>query len=186
MPKSLLERTSDRPHIRSDTERFPLDIVKTSPSFLRQSQNKKKGGFFCRRSTKNTIMPRIAVLLVLSLLLAACGATERGARSGVTSDRIVVSKLSSPVTGLSAYELIDQYKSNWLRKRGQRSIKSPEPIRVYVDNTGSPYGTVSSLRRINAEDVATIQHFSPQEAQAQFGLGNASGAILVRTKSGRE
>lgn len=131
-------------------------------------------------------MRRIVLLIVLSLVLAACGTSSSTSRSGVTSNRIVVSELSSPISGLTAYQLINRYKSNWLRKRGQRSIRNPVPIQVYLDNTGSPYGTVSALRKIRAEEIATIQYFSGQEAQSRFGLGNASGAILLHTRDGSE
>lgn len=133
-------------------------------------------------------MSRTAALLALSFLLFACASSEDAtsdeSRSGVTPDRIVVSKLSFPVGGLSAYEVIQRKNSNWLRKRGSSSINNPVPIKVYVDNVGSPYGTVRSLRSLDAKNIATIKHFDAQEAQYKFGLGNVSGAILVRTKSG--
>ncbi len=94
----------------------------------------------------------------------------------------MVTELSVPVDGVSAYEVVQQYKSHWLRKRGTMSINHPVPIKVYLDGMASPLGTVSSLRGIPATDVATITHLSAQEAQIRFGLGNVAGAILVDTK----
>jgi hypothetical protein len=131
---------------------------------------------------------RVIALFVLPLLLAACASSENAtsdeSSSGVTSDRIVVSELSYPVGGLSVYDLIQRENSNWLRKRGSSSVNNPVPIKVYVDNTGSPYGKIRSLRRLNAQNVATVEHFDAQEAQYKFGLGNVSGAILVHTRTG--
>ncbi|MFB6231566.1 MAG: hypothetical protein ABEL04_10455 [Salinibacter sp.] len=135
-------------------------------------------------------MSRVIALFVLPLLLTACASSENAtsdeSSSGATSDRIVVSDLSYPVSGLSVYDLIQRENSNWLRKRGSSSINNPVPIKVYVDNAGSPYGGIRSLRRLNAQNVATVEHFDAQEAQYKFGLGNVSGAILVRTRTGNK
>jgi len=128
----------------------------------------------------------VAVLLVLSLSLLACGSSSSTSQSGLTSNKIIVTELSAPVGGLSAYEVVQQYRSHWLRKRGPTSINNPVPIKVYLDGTGSPYGSVEALRRIRAVNVASIQHFDASEAHYRFGLGNVAGAILVRTRSGRE
>lgn len=133
---------------------------------------------------------RQVVVLLLSLGLTACSATtpsaSTGSRSGVHSDRIVVSELSVSVAGLTAYDVVEQYKSHWLRKRGRTSINSPVPIKVYVDGVKSPYGSISSLREIQAVNVASIERLSAQDAQFEFGLGNVSGALIVRTKRGGE
>lgn len=132
-------------------------------------------------------MLRIVGILVLSLALVACGSTQNtsteGSTSGVTADRIDVSELSIPLSGLSAYDLVQQYNANWLQKRGPSSINNPVPIKVYVDNTGSAFGTVSSLRNLNARNVDTIEYFDAQEAQFEFGLGNVAGVIYVQTKA---
>jgi len=132
----------------------------------------------------------LVALCGFALVLPGCGSTQSpssaNASSGVTSNEIVVSKLSAPVAGLSAYDLVSRHNSNWLRKRGASSLNHPNPINVYLDNSGSPYGTVEVLREIRAVDIATIRHFDAQEAQFKFGLGNVSGAILVTTRSGRE
>jgi len=129
-------------------------------------------------------MHRLPSLLILVLFLAACGSTEQ-MTSGVSANRIDVRELSYPAEMYNAYDIVRRHKANWLRKRGRSSIENPTPIKVYLDNTGSPYGGIRSLRDINGQDVATIEHFSGGEAQLKFGIGNRSGALLVRTRSGR-
>ena len=125
-------------------------------------------------------------LLLLSAGLMACGSSSETRHSGLTRNQILVTELDAPVDGLSAYQVVQQYRSNWLRKRGATSLNHPVPIKVYLDGTSSPYGTVEALRRIRAVNVASIRHFDAQEAQFRFGLGNVSGAILVQTRSGKE
>lgn len=133
-----------------------------------------------------TIARNIGVVLLLSVGLMACGSSSTASQSGISSNKIVVTELPNPVDGLSAYEVVQQYRSHWLRKRGRMSINNPVPIKVYLDGTGSPYGSVESLRDIRAANVASITHFDAREAHFRFGLGNVAGAILVETKSGAE
>lgn len=134
----------------------------------------------------------IALLCLLSLGLSACSSSQvsstesSAASSGVSSSKIDLSELSEPVDGLSVYQVINRYNSNWLQKRGPTSFNNPNPINVYVDNTGSPYGTIEALHDIRAVNVSSIQHFNASEAQFKFGLGNVAGAILVKTKLGPE
>lgn len=133
-----------------------------------------------------SIARTITALLILSFGLTACGSSSTTRQSGLTPDQIIVTELSAPVNGLSAYEVVQQYRSNWLRKRGPNSFNNPVPIKVYLDGTTSPYGSLEALRQIRAVNVASIQHFDASEAHYRFGLGNVAGAILVRTRSGRE
>lgn len=133
-----------------------------------------------------TALPRVLAFLVFSLVLTACastgGSTSSDSRSGISSDRIVVDELSLPAGSLSAYDLVNQYKTQWLQKRGHISINNDVSIKVYVDGTGSPFGGVSSLRKIRADDIAYIEHYSGSAAHFKFGLDNGAGAIYVRTK----
>lgn len=87
---------------------------------------------------------------------------------------------------MTAYEVVQQYQPTWLRKRGRSSLQDPVPVKVYLDDSGSPYGTTSSLREIEAIDIAEIEHYTSREAQFKFGIEHVSGALMVRTKSGGE
>lgn len=127
--------------------------------------------------------------LFLSLALLACGTSEPSAQEESSSNqslnRLVVSELSVPVGGLTAYDLVNQYKSHWLQKRSETvSLQQTPQIQVYVDNPGGQAGSISALKRINANNISVIEYFSPSEAQFRFGMGNSVGAILVHTKSG--
>lgn len=125
-------------------------------------------------------------LLVLSLGTAACGSSSQTGDTDTSTDKIVVSELPPSAQSQSVYEVINQYNSNWLRKRGPTSFSNPNPIQVYVDRSGSPYGGIESLRGIQATEVAVIKYFDAQAAQFRFGVGNVAGAILVERKGAGE
>jgi len=55
---------------------------------------------------------------------------------------------------------------------------------VYLDESGFPYGGVESLRDLQASNVNVIKYFDAQAAQFRFGVGNVSGAILVKQGGG--
>lgn len=132
------------------------------------------------------MLPRPPQLLALVLLLGlvACAST-RDPQPGVSSDQIVVEELSDEVGGLSAYEIVERYRPQWLRKRGESSILAADEIAVYLDNNRSRLGPPSALRQLPAMDIASIRHLSAAEAQAEYGLNNVQGAIVVHTKDGR-
>jgi hypothetical protein len=126
--------------------------------------------------------------LLLSVGLVACGSTgatsDDASSDAVSADRIAVDNLSTPVGGMSVYEVVSQYRPMWLRKRGANSINNPVDIKVYLDGSGSPYGTVESLRNVPATEVASVQYFDAAAAQFRFGVGNVAGALLVTTRDG--
>lgn len=130
---------------------------------------------------------RASIIVVLSLGLVACGSSNPSAQEeGESSNnRLVVQELDLPVGGLTAFDLIKQYRSHWLWSPETQSLKNDPQIQVYVNNPGSNAGSVPALKRINADDVSEIKYFPPNEAQFRFGMGNSVGAILVSTKSGR-
>ena len=130
----------------------------------------------------NPCMSRIVALLALFVLLAACGSSGRTTSDGVSPDQIDVTKLPYPVETLSARDIVLRHKSNWLKKRRRSSISNPTSIKVYLGNASSSYGGLRSLENIRGMNIATIEYFNPREAQLKFGLGNNSGAILVRTR----
>lgn len=134
------------------------------------------------------VFSRLSVIFVLTAGLLACAPSEPTTgdeqEKESSPNRLVVEDLSAPVGGLTAYDLIKHYKSNWLQKQGTNSIQNSPDIQVYLNNSGSQLESVSSLRSINAENVSVIEYYPPNEAQFKFGLGNSIGAILVHTKSG--
>lgn len=129
---------------------------------------------------------QFTLVLVASIGLVACStsgqSTNTNGEEGTPQDRIVVAELEAPVAGLTAYDIVNQYKSNWLLNSGAKSLKNDPKIQVYLNNHGSPAGTVSALRRIRAMNVASIEYLSPTEAQFRFGMGHSVGAIVVHMK----
>ena len=127
------------------------------------------------------LLRRISLVLV-AFFLMACGTSSETSSSGLSGNKIILSELTAPVDGLSVYEVVERYKSHWLRQRGTTSINNPVPIKVYLDGSSTAYGPVSSLHDIRADNVATITHLNAREAQFRYGLGNVAGAIVVDTK----
>ena len=123
-----------------------------------------------------------AVSLTALLILGACsGATQQ---AGVSSDRIVVTKLPQSIQGESAYQIVQRYRSSWLRGRGRSSINAPQEVSVYLEGGRTRYGGPESLRDLSGRNVTIIEHLSAQEAQFQFGMDNTQGVILVHMKDG--
>lgn len=131
-----------------------------------------------------TLTTSALVCLAPLVFTLACSSSNLSSQPGVSSDEIVISELGADVGDLSAYEIVKRYNANWLEQRGPDSFQGPADIQVYVDNTGHPYGSASSLRQIRGIQVESIEYFTAIEAQNRFGLGNVAGAILVHTKSG--
>ena len=129
-----------------------------------------------------------AAFIILSFVLAACGSSREsgtnGSRSGDSAQRIVFSELESPVGGMTAYQVVNKYKPHWLRKRGRSSLENPVPIKVYLNDSESPFGTVSDLRQLEAANISIIERLTSREAQFEYGIEHFSGALVVRTKSG--
>lgn len=127
-----------------------------------------------------SVAPRLLSVALLSITLVAC-TTSQNVASESSSDRIVVEDPGA-VSGLTAYDLVEERRSLWLQRRGRKSIRNEDPIRVYVDGSGSPFGTIADLRGISATDVDYIEHFDGNAAQMRFGQDNSSGAIVVYTR----
>ena len=125
-----------------------------------------------------------AVTVIMTALLVgftAC-AGSGSSRSGVTSNRIEIDKLSMDVGGQSAYEIVQQLRPQWLRKRGDSSFNSPEEISVYLSTNKTRFGSVSALRQLQAQNIAAIQYLDSREAQFEYGMDNTQGAIVVHMK----
>jgi hypothetical protein len=117
---------------------------------------------------------------------AASGAAGTSRTSGVprrgnllTAEQIAAAH--ADVT--TAYDAIARLRPNWLVAHGSSSLSpGTEFASVFVD--GQQYGGLSSLRNIQAYQVADFHYYDVTEAGATFGLrGGAGGVIDVRMKS---
>lgn len=125
----------------------------------------------------------ICAFALIALGLTGCAAIqESDSSSGSGSgDRLVFQELDVSLSGKTAYDVIEEYQPQWLRKRGRTSIANPEEVNVYLE--GTEYGPVESLRQISAENVDYAEHLSSGEAQFRFGPGNPQGAIAIYLRS---
>jgi hypothetical protein len=129
------------------------------------------------------VISRLCICL-LAIGLTACASTGGASQKGVSSNQITLSELPVDVTGKSAYQVVKEYKSHWLRKRGQSSINAKDAISVYLDTNQTRFGDVESLRELQAINVDAIEWLDSQRAQFRYGLDNTQGVILVHMKRG--
>jgi hypothetical protein len=84
----------------------------------------------------------------------------------------------------SAHHAIESLRPHWLRYQGNATISNPNPLPVvYVDGVRTGYP--EELYLIPADDVDTMERFSPADATTRWGTGHLAGAIDVKTRRGR-
>ena len=95
----------------------------------------------------------------------------------ITGEEIVASNASE----MTAYDAVARLRPNWLAMHGKATHGS-EYATVYVD--GQRYGSVESLRNIQAYQVADIRYYDITQAGARFGVqGGTAGVIEVRIRT---
>jgi hypothetical protein len=122
-----------------------------------------------------------ALAIALGVAVSACApATQTAgtpsARRTLLGDEI---RAASVVT---AYEAVARLRPEWLRRRGQISVRDPGAGDVLVYLDGMHYGSARALNTIRAEGVLQMEFLSGPEATMRFGTGHAGGAILVQTR----
>ena len=91
----------------------------------------------------------------------------------------------------NAYDMVRTLRPTMLTTRGLTRAAQPRSamwesngdIKVYLD--GMRYGGVESLRTISAVNVVEVRWLSAVDATVRYGTGNAAGAIVVTSRSGR-
>lgn len=119
--------------------------------------------------------------VLLSLSSFACTHNSPPDRDGyraqvITEDEVVASKAAN------AYDVIKKVRANFFSYRGRTTLigtSSPDPT-VYVDE--QPFGPISSLRTIPADEITEIRLYRAWEATTKYGMGNMGGVILVTTR----
>ena len=117
--------------------------------------------------------------IALFLIATACASTgartpgPRPDRDTITREQIVEHRFST------AYEAVAALRSNWLTARGTDSFHNPSEVLVYVDNVR--LGGVDAMRGVNTLSVSYIKHFDGLAATGRWGVGHASGVILIST-----
>jgi hypothetical protein len=114
------------------------------------------------------------------VVLAACGSSSGATRP---MSNIITYEEIQQVTGLNAYEVVQQLRPHFLRMRGSRSLTGtrPEEPVVYVDNIRS--GGLASLRDLRAAAIEEIRFIPAADATTRWGTGHMGGAILIKLRS---
>ena len=102
-------------------------------------------------------------------------------QSGESSDRNTLDMAEIDPEGRSAYEVVDQHRPHWMRTRGQTSVESPQPVKVYLGVV--EYGPPNTLREFSATEVDSIQYYDELSAQARFGMDNINGVIQLHLRN---
>jgi hypothetical protein len=122
--------------------------------------------------------------LLLVLLVSACASGTGGTSAGGNPSQISTEQLRElDPEGLSAYQVVQRLRPNWLRTRATATFgagaSAPLP-RGVMD--GAPLGDVSDLERIRANEVAGMDFLSASDATTRFGTNYPAGAVLVRSR----
>jgi hypothetical protein len=125
-------------------------------------------------------MIRTLRLALLALSLAAC--THASNKPSGGKDNEITEEEIEASGAITAYEVIQKLRRNFLTDRGKTTILGNSPSKPTVILDGVPYGEVLSLRSISARQVAAIKLYRAWESQQKFGNGYVGGVIEVTTK----
>jgi len=97
-------------------------------------------------------------------------------RNVITGDQIAAANAET------AYDVIAKYRANFLHSRGPNSIllKQPKEPTVFLDNV--EFGTINSLRTIQASNVAEIRFIEGWDAMTKYGSDHVAGVIQIYTR----
>lgn len=134
--------------------------------------------------TRQRLEVRLASVLALTVALAGGGACAAATRSGAPtpSRSLLLADELRNAAASDAYDAVYRLRPEWLRRRGQISIRDPNAGDVVVYLDGVRYGGPESLRSIAVETIRQMQHLSGGDATTQFGTGHSGGVIMVRTR----
>ncbi len=123
------------------------------------------------------------LLIVLVLAAGACATTStEGSRN--KSGTITLEEIDGEgLVFTNAYEIVRQFRPQWLVKRGRAKISSQayDYVVVYVDNIRQ--GDPQTLYTITALSVQEIEHYNMAQAQRLGPIAHPHGAIVVRTRT---
>lgn len=124
------------------------------------------------------------VLIPCSLALALCSLVSCASmKPEAEANRNVITTAEIEAANAStAYDVIVKYHANFLRSRGPNSIllKQPKEPTVYLDDV--EYGTINSLRSIQASTIAQIRFIEGWDAMTKYGSDHVAGVIQIYTR----
>jgi hypothetical protein len=120
---------------------------------------------------------------LLALLIGAAACTHAAGSPDSGSSQVIFADEIERSRAVTAYDAVSKLRHNFLSDRGRTSVldtSAPRVPNVYLD--GMPYGPLSSLNNIPAQQVASIRLYRAWEAQYKYGSDNPAGVIEVTTK----
>jgi hypothetical protein len=132
---------------------------------------------------RRPLASRLALPALLALLAGAAACTHAAPSGGSASSQIIFADEIERSRAVTAYDAVSKLRHNFLSDRGRTSLldaSAPRVPNVYVD--GIPYGPLSSLNNIPAQQVLSIRLYRAWEAQYKYGSDNPAGVIEVTTK----
>ena len=125
---------------------------------------------------------RALSIVVAACVLAACASTSGGSssrqRNVITADEI------QTTTHVTAYEIVQQLRPEFLRARGVASIRDPRPERATVYIDGVRAGGLDILHSVSRDVLYEIRYLNGVDATTLYGIGHAGGAIQIVTRRG--
>jgi hypothetical protein len=125
-------------------------------------------------SVKRLCLLAVAFLIACSSASGGSGPSSSAAprRTDILTTEQIVEAHADLV---SAYDAVARLRPNWLIRHGS------DFATVFVD--GQQYGTVASLRNIQAFQIARARYYDPTQAGGVYGVkGGTGGVIEVTTK----
>ncbi len=126
----------------------------------------------------------LSVLLIVLVLAAGACATTSTEGSRNKSGTITLEEIDGEgLVFTNAYEIVRQFRPQWLVERGRATISSQayDYVVVYVDNIRQ--GDPQTLYTITALSVQEIEHYNMAQAQRLGPIAHPHGAIVVRTRT---
>ena len=129
---------------------------------------------------------RTVLRLVLPFSIALLSACVTGGAAGTPrtgrSDVISTEEISASKDVVTAFDIVQRLRPQFLRGRGTSPTGGALTPVVYYD--AMRLGTVDALRQIRAEQVKEIRFISATDATTRWGTNHESGVILVLSKQG--
>jgi hypothetical protein len=136
----------------------------------------------CRPCSIGALAPAVCLLASL-LILPACASagTERETALPGDQNRLTAHEIQQR-DHTNAFEVVQALRPQWLRQRGQTSLRVPQSSEVVIYVDGQLLGGPGTLRHVHASQVDTMQYLNASEATMRFGTGHSGGAIVILTR----
>lgn len=121
---------------------------------------------------------RAPILAALAATLVVGCATAPPGTTRIRADRISRDEIIE-AGPCSAWDLVQNLRPIWLRKRGQTSFTQETDVVVYLD--GTRMGTRDALRQIDSHNIEYLEYLDARRATVLHGSGHVNGAIIVHT-----